>query len=122
MKAKVKNTDEIINVDRVLNDDDGTFFYSGKEPDNRTWKAHEIELLRDSHDEVTIEGWVARDFDGLIYLHKECPQLHEESGSWFSKQSIRLDNSCFPFITWDCEPKRVKIIITPMNDLESISG
>lgn len=109
MKAMVKTTDEIINVYRVLNDDDGTFFYSGIEPDDRTWKAHEIELLSDTP-EIVIEGWVLRDDNNKIGIYREKPTC-DEDGYWdLTGEKYDL----FPDITPDMLPKKYRITITLM--------
>lgn len=110
MKAKVIETGEIIEVKEWFGSSDG--FYST--PDmNRFFQKSDLELLPDT-EEVTIEGYVARDKGGGIYLHSDEPVrgVYE----WYSVMCPprQLPKESFPEVTWDSEPKRVKVTITPM--------
>ena len=63
---------------------------------------------------VTIDGYVARDKDGRIRLHYTKPD--RQSGCYWQGdyKSSYLPDSILPSVTWDSEPKRVKLTITPM--------
>ena len=81
--------------------------------------------LSEPEEEVTIEGWIARDSQdgqngigaGEIYLYPCKPILKEE---WFTipqdveyNAAIRLDKSLFPSITFENSPQEVTITIKP---------
>ena len=114
MKAKVIKDGRIIEVEKapigyvecsVANIDGFPMqnFYSKKE----------LEFLPDT-EEVTIEGWVARDKGGGIYLHFGEPV--RGTYEWYSVMCPprQLPKESFPEVTWDSEPLKVKITITPM--------
>ena len=61
-----------------------------------------------------LEGWVARDEDGELYLHLMEPQ--KVTGQWTAPDLhlgyIKLGDVVFPEVQWsDEEPTRVKITI-----------
>jgi hypothetical protein len=57
-----------------------------------------------------INGYVARDKDGLLYLYIEKPYKGEER--WMGYGFMRIKKSLFPFIKWtDKEPTHVNITI-----------
>ena len=57
-----------------------------------------------------LEGWVARDEDGRLFLFLIEPQ--KAIGQWIGSRYIRLGSAFFPEIQWsDDEPTRVSITI-----------
>ena len=64
-----------------------------------------------------IEAWLARDYNGSIYIYTEKPQKLLETwfvrGSGFMKlDDMKLDDSLFPEVQWsDDEPTKVKLVI-----------
>ena len=66
--------------------------------------------------EVTIEGWVARDESGGLYLYWGKP--YRGTLEWHTSYNTprQLPQESFPEVTWDSEPKRVKITITPIEE------
>lgn len=62
-----------------------------------------------------IEGFVARDANGFIYLWEECPRRCSDIRYkwWESTFSTRMElpAQSFPDITWEDEPKKVKVTI-----------
>ena len=63
-----------------------------------------------------IEGWVARDADQYsLYLYEHKPGRF--SDMWgFCHNCLQLDPTWFPNVTWDSEPKKVRLIITPIEE------
>lgn len=60
----------------------------------------------------TIEAWVARDKDGMLYLYTAKPQ--KTSDYWNSTKVgyMNLDDSLFPEVQWsDEEPKEIRLSI-----------
>lgn len=68
------------------------------------------------YDQVVIDGWVARDKGGSLYLHYSDP--NRGATEWHSAYCYvkPLPPESYPSITWESEPKRVKITITPMGE------
>ncbi len=64
-----------------------------------------------------VEGWVARDKDGMIFLHKIRPQrvLFAE-GFPPEEDFYELPKDSFPSITWESEPRKARIEITLVDD------
>lgn len=65
---------------------------------------------------AVLEGWVARDNDGFISLFSYCPDrvIKDDLGFWGREdglQEIDLPKDSFPSMTWQSEPKKVKITI-----------
>ena len=57
-----------------------------------------------------LEGWVARDEDGRLFLFLIEPQ--KAIGQWIGSRYIRLGSAFFPEVQWsDKEPTKVKITI-----------
>ena len=60
----------------------------------------------------TLEAWVARDKDGMLYLYNAKPQ--KMRNSWYADivGYVRLDDSFFSEVQWsDEEPKEIKLSI-----------
>lgn len=75
----------------------------------------EIPQEEDFKKEVTIEGWVARGANPHhLALYERKPD--RLSDIWGFSHSLQLDPTYFPEVTWDTEPKRVKITITPIEE------
>lgn len=66
---------------------------------------------------VTIDAWIARDKYVLcsktdLYLQKEEPERDMVSGTWLDiGEYYPLPQDAFPEITWESEPKKVKVTI-----------
>lgn len=115
MRAKVKATDEIVEIMdyddfkvTVYRNDETEFFAQNE------YSRDEVEFLPDIPEEVTIKGWVARDANPhSLYVYERMPERF--SDMWGSSHnSIQLDPTFFPSVTWDSEPQKVKITITPI--------
>lgn len=67
--------------------------------------------------DTVIQGWVARDEDGRIYLYEDEPK--RENGKPYGKPSewvsenimTKLSVASFPDLTWDSDPEQVELII-----------
>jgi hypothetical protein len=60
--------------------------------------------------EITIDGWVARDKDGVIYVYSVKPG--KKRIKWISSDFINIERHSFPEVKWeDKEPTKVKLII-----------
>lgn len=69
----------------------------------------------------TIRGWVARDYDGLLYWF--CHKPERGYVEWFDKysrastsQMIRLNEDDFPTLSWEDEPMEVELVIKPKEE------
>ena len=60
-------------------------------------------------EEKTIDGWAARDKSGIVCLYRIKPTRFNEY--WSGGYIVSLPNNYFPEVTWESEPKKVKIII-----------
>lgn len=59
-----------------------------------------------------LKAWVARDYDGSLYMYSDKPQKMKDN--WYAKNVgyMKLDNSLFPEVQWsDEEPKGLKLLI-----------
>lgn len=60
----------------------------------------------------TIEAWVARDYDGSLYMYTAKPE--KKSDFWNAPEAgyMKLDDSLFPELQWsDEEPKGIRLSI-----------
>ena len=116
MKAKVIETGEIIEVKEWRGTSDVIYSTLGM---NRFFQKSELELIPDTSEKV-IEGYVARDKCGPndlgLRIYTAYPRRMEGLKRWNGKEakSVLIDHRLFPEVTWESEPKRVKIKITPM--------
>ncbi len=77
-------------------------------------------------EEVTLEGWVCRDGtmvsrNPILYLYLKGapfpdyePERLDCVPMWRGANGLHLPSEMFPKVTWDSEPKRVKLTLTPM--------
>ena len=68
----------------------------------------------------TLEAWVARDKDGILYLYTAKPQ--KMSDSWYADKVgyVKLDDSFFSEVQWsDEEPKEIKLSIMEKSKIKS---
>lgn len=68
----------------------------------------EIKQEQDAEDAV-IQGWVARDFDGDVFLYQNEPDWNEIAWNGYIMHSLPVDS--FPDLTWDSDPEEVEIIL-----------
>lgn len=62
--------------------------------------------------DTVIQGWVAIDDDGDLFLYRTKPTRDEVSGMWMSGECpLDVGLNLFPDLTWDDEPQECEIII-----------
>ena len=67
---------------------------------------------RSTKEEVTIDGWVARNNDGDINCYPYFPPDRLDEHKWVSDPNqFNLDYRKFPSVTWESEPKKVSVTI-----------
>ncbi len=93
------------------------------DPDmNRFYQDSDLDFeVEEESEEVTIEGWVARDKkDGCLNLFTERPHRTQSSYREYSSEDIwdskvmglfPIDKSLFPSLTWQSDPLPVTITI-----------
>ena len=118
MKAKIIKTGEIVEV--VDRTDTQVTVYRNNETEffaQNEYSRDEVEFLSDTPEEVTIEGWVVRDANphSLRFFDRQPARLSDMWGSVYSYyNTMQLDPIMFPSVTWESEPQKVKITITPI--------
>lgn len=107
MKAKVKSSGEIVEVERVSKNifgrTDGIVAMYSKDVLDFD--------LNPPQSEATISGWVCRDEDGTLCLYYTKPMRGEKE--WFGNYDRQLPEDSFPSLTWQDEPIEVEIEIKP---------
>lgn len=110
MKAIRKSDGKVIEVTPVI------FGYSS---DNAHYHPFELDFNAEESEEVTIDGWVARDEDDKAYLHSIRPERGFDDdrnvgvwGNCVGYQMIALKR-IFPSLTWESNPLEVTITIKP---------
>lgn len=62
--------------------------------------------------DTVIQGWVARDEDGHLFMYCTKPERYEALQVWMGGYAdFDLRNALFPDLTWDSEPEEVEIIL-----------
>ena len=120
MRAKVISTGEIVDVYERYNDIAGEKRW---EELSATYDADELDfnVPQDAPEEVTIEGYAVRWYDGEITLFQKGPTRLIASdrpfGGWSSEDGCKLflPEKSLPSVTYENSPKKVKITITPMD-------
>lgn len=70
------------------------------------------ESKQESKQETVIQGWVARDSDGNLFMYSIKPERDEALQVWIGRcANCDMRNSLFPALTWDSDPEQVEIII-----------
>lgn len=112
MKARRKSDSKIIEEEiYMLNSKrgkDGSWESSYK--DIKSGLVYEASELLFNLDYYTmIQGWVARDFDGDVFLYQNEPDRNEIAWNGYIMHSLPVDS--FPDLTWESDPLEVEIII-----------
>ena len=83
---------------------------------NEFYQESEIDFNIDAEDTV-ISGWVARDGSGSLNVFDEEPIRDEELEMWSDgSDHFGLPYSSFPDLTWESEPKKVRLIIEEIEE------
>ena len=120
MKARVISTNEIIDVEKREDRVGNIVYVYYCTQSGESFQDYELEFLSDTPEKVTLEGWVARDeefdedfFPTDIFLYKKKPIRNKNLGTWESGlYDFAIPHDSFPSVTWETEPKRVKLTIT----------
>ena len=68
-----------------------------------------------------INAWVARDYDGSLYMYSDKPKKMSDFWHAAGVGYMKLDDSLFPEVQWsDEEPKEIKLSIK--NDKSKIKS
>lgn len=126
MRAKLRGTTgayfDVVEVDAIHVKDSIPFVRYYVDDEGTIYDEQQLEFETYSPKEITIEGWVARDKCGPtdlgLSIYTAYPRRMEGLKRWNGREakSVLIDHRLFPSITWDSEPKRVKITITPIEE------
>ncbi len=87
------------------------------EQDGSMYAPSDLEFNVEEAEEVTIDGWVARDEDNSLYLFKAEPWYNSPREYWddhlMSIGCFSMPSELFPHITFDNSPLEVTITIKP---------
>ncbi|MCM1356442.1 MAG: hypothetical protein NC212_08565 [Staphylococcus sp.] len=113
MKARVKVTGEIVEVEK-------TICYCATWTDHkRIYNESDLDFnIGPPHPEATISGWVARDGDGTLFFHQAKPvkgRYYWDTPDLPAGDSMILPRESFPSLTWESDPLEVEIVIKPKN-------
>lgn len=95
--------------------------YSASDIKSQMERLEEIKAKLCKPGQVTIVGYVARDNCGPqdlgLRIYTAYPKRMEGLKRWNGREakSVLIDHRLFPEVTWESEPKRVKITITPID-------
>lgn len=85
-------------------------------------RLEEIKKQLTSHNQVEIEGWVARDSNGDVNIFDSKPHL-TVSDFWMNDGCYYLirdlqyqDSNILPSLTFENSPRKVRITITPIEE------
>lgn len=125
MKVKVKATGEIINVRKVItNIGDELYEPLRLEWSNVKFKASDLDFLPEKETAV-LEGWIARNKTNRLQFYPRLPRRANRTDEWVidcvtpspvSFKKLGLSDSLFPSVTWQSEPKRVRIKIEEIEE------
>lgn len=78
----------------------------------RAYALGKQESKQESKQETVIQGWVAVDDDGDLFLYRTKPARDEVSGMWLSHECpLDVGINLFPDLSWDDDPQEVEIVI-----------
>lgn len=113
MKARVKKTGEIVDVELVKFDYTKDNYITNN---GNVYYADELDfnLSTPQKQSVTIDGWVARAEFGDLELYAEYPE-RLGIGSFYSQLGeLTLPTDSFPDLKWEDEPRRCQVTITEL--------
>lgn len=86
------------------------------EQDGSMYAPSDLDLNVEESEEATIDGWVARDSNGTLWICSEEPQRYSDwwiidTDEEYTKKE--LPPYLFPSLTWESDPIEVTITIKP---------
>lgn len=87
------------------------------EQDGSMYAPSELDFNVEEAEEVTIDGWVARNKDNSLYLFKAEPWYNSPRGYWddhlISIGCFSIPSESFPHITFDNSPIEITLTLKP---------
>ena len=87
------------------------------EQDGSMYAPDELDFNVEETEEVTIDGWVARNKDNSLYLFKAEPWYNSPRGYWddhlMSIGCFSIPSESFPHITFDNSPIEITLTLKP---------
>lgn len=82
------------------------------EQDGSMYAPSDLDFNVEETEEVTIDGWVARDKCGDIFIYDNKPIRH--TGYWHESAGfLELPQASFPSLTWESDPLEVTVTVKP---------
>ncbi len=84
--------------------------------DNEVLSNYDLDFGLEEAEEVTIDGWMARDSNGTLWICSEEPQRYSDwwiidTDEEYTKKE--LPSYLFPSLTWQSDPLEVTLTIKP---------
>ena len=87
------------------------------EQDGSMYAPSDLDFDVEKAEEVTIDGWVARNKDNSLYLFKAEPWYNSPRGYWddhlMSIGCFSIPSESFPHITFDNSPIEITLTLKP---------
>ena len=87
------------------------------EQDGSMYAPSDLDFNVDAVEEVTIDGWMARNKDNSLYLFKAEPWYNSPRGYWddhlMSIGCFSIPSESFPHITFDNSPIEITLTLKP---------
>ena len=81
------------------------------------YRKEDLDFNVEESEEVTIDGWVARNKDNSLYLFKAEPWYNSPRGYWddhlMSIGCFSIPSESFPHITFDNSPIEITLTLKP---------
>lgn len=110
MKAIRKSDGKQIEVEEWRGTSDVAYYTLNM---NEFYQESDLDFLPEKETAV-LEGWVARDEDGLIHLFDTEPERIADC-AWATypghSLGVRLPENSFPSVTWQSEPKEIRMTL-----------
>lgn len=119
MKARVISTNEIIDVEKREERVGNIVYVYYYAQSGESFQDYELEFLPDTPEDIPLSGWICRDKDGDLNFFYGGDKPRKEAGEdyWsatFGNNFEYLPNSLYPNVTWETEPLKVKLTLTPI--------
>lgn len=116
MKARVIKTGEIVDVKEWRGASNTIYTRADM---NAFYEHFEIELIPDNPNDTSLYGWVCRDKDGCLNLFYggDKPRVEEGEHYWSATFGCNFDclpKTLFPDVTWETEPLKVRLTLSPI--------